>query len=183
MTVLTGPPLVTRYSPARSLAGLGTVLAGVLHAAAAVDHASAGWWVPSFFAVTALAQVLAGGWLLTADPPPRLAGVVVPGTVALLVLFLVVHGTTWLGALAGHAHEEAAGGGHAVHTEGAVSLGAAGGHPEVADALGLWVVGVQGLVVAAGTLLLPARARRRTADALLVLAGLVVLAWVTGVLT
>ncbi len=63
------------------------------------------------------------------------------------MLFLVVHGTTWLGELAGHAHE--AGGGHAVAHAGPVSMGAEG--PEAADALGLATVAVQCLVLTTGT--------------------------------
>lgn len=171
-------PATTGTTRLGLVTGAACAAAGILHGLAAVDHADAGWWVPAFFALVAVVQLGAGAWLMVGEPDRRLVVAVLVGTTALVCLFLVVHGTTWLGDLAGHPHE--AGGGHAVAHTGPVSLGAEG--PEAADALGLATVAVQCLALATGTLLLPDRLRQRTADGLLGLGAVVVLLWMTGVL-
>ncbi len=190
-------------------AGAATATAGVLHAVAAVDHLDAGPWVSPFFVGCAAAQLAAGGWLLaTRRPAPRVLGAILAGTVGLVVLYLVVHGTHLLDAVAGHGgldhdghdaehlhgHDPGAGAtadpaadgfaaGHAIASEGPVPMGGSAVEPpEAPEVLGSLTVAVQLLAVSALTALLPARLRSRAANTVLLLGISAVLLWLTGLL-
>jgi hypothetical protein len=188
------------------VAALGAAVAGGLHVAAAVDHLEAGDLAVGFFLATALAQLGLASWLLLISatglrPDPRLLGLALTGTVALVGLYVVAHTTGLLDAFAvhdgaGHAH---AGSNHdpgidpvtgvdyaegiAVKPAGPVAM--AGEAPAARHAPGLLgsaTVGAELLLVTALTALQPATWRRRTVNALAALGALAWVLWFTGVL-
>ena len=201
-TSLAAPTAVTTAGPSRTwswrwAAGLGTLAAGGLHVAAAVEHVDASDLVLGFFLLTALAQFGIGAWLLLGSWLGRSPGtaplaVALTGTVFLVCLYLVAHTTDLFAGLTAHdasagGHAGHAGGDHAagtaIETEGAVALDSqTATAPEPPDLLGGVTVAVELLSVLALTALLPATWRGRTVNALLVLGALAWVAWLTGLL-
>ncbi len=170
------------------IAAGGSLTAGALHVVAAVDHSGAGWWVTGFFGAVAAAQLAAGAALLVG---PRLlstrrrtslATALLAGTVGLLLLYLVVHGTEWLGALAGSHADTTSGAAadHAVRHEGPVGTATTGAVHEPAEPVALALLAVQAVVVPGCVALLPDSRRPRVTNLLLALAVVVCLLWLTG---
>lgn len=193
-TALTAPAAVAptrRHAPVdtpwRWVAAAGTTTAAVLHGAAAAQHVTGSPGLAAAFVLTALAQLGAGAWLALGSRgsgwDTRLVGVVLAGTAALVLVFVVAHTTSWLPVLHGAGAEHAGHLGHAVETDGAVSLGLRSPsetHP--ADALGTGTVAVELLTVLGSTALLAGRARRLTVDLLLATGLVLWSAWLTGLL-
>ncbi|SHN63288.1 hypothetical protein SAMN05660350_01139 [Geodermatophilus obscurus] len=191
-------------------AALGLATAGGLHVAAAVDHLSAGSLAVGFFLLTALAQAgLAASLVLGAWAGTRAGRLLVAtamlGTVGLLTLYVVAHGTGLLdsfavhdAAAAGHLHDVPGretvavdpvtgvefAQGMPLGASGPVAMdglpGSTGGHGP--EAVGTAVVAAELLTVAALAALLPASWRGRALNALLVLGGSAWALWLTGVL-
>jgi hypothetical protein len=194
-TVTDSPAPTTRSLTAGAgwtiAAGLGVSAAGLLHVAAAVDHAAASDLVVGFFVLTAFAQFGLGAWLLLGTwlgrrPGTGAVAAALVGTVVLVGLYLMAHTTDLVTGLLAHPDGSVHGGhdaGAVVPTEGPVSLG--GGvpaAPEPPDLLGGTTVASELLAVLALTALLPRTWRSRAVNALLVLGGLAWAAWLTGVL-
>ncbi len=183
IAVATTRPPVTSWG---ATAAVTCVAAGALHAIAAVDLLGTGLWQPSFFLACALVQLAAGGWLYLARPPvPRVVGILLVGTVGLVVLYLTVHGTGLHDVISEHG-ADADHNGHTVRSAGPVSMGGLPGvddvTPEAPGWLGTSTVAVELLAITALTALLPVQWRSRTADALLLLGTLGVVLWSTGLL-
>lgn len=171
----------------RWVAAAASTAAAVLHGVAAAQQVAGAPALAAAFVLTALAQLAAGAWLALGRRgsgwDTRLVGLVLTGTVVLVLLFVVAHATSWLPVLHGAAEEHAGHLGHAVETDGAVSLGLqapAETHP--ADALGTGTVAVELLAVLGLTALLRERARRLALDLLLVTGLVLWSAWLTGLL-
>jgi hypothetical protein len=180
----------------RWAAGLGTLAAGGLHVAAAVQHVEASGLVLGFFLLTAFAQFGIGAWMLLGpwlgkSPGTGPVAVALTGTVLLIGLYLVAHTTDVFAGLtaheAGSAHTGHGGAAHSagasIATDGPVALsGEAATAPEPPDLLGGVTVAAELLSVLALTALLPQTWRGRTVNALLALGGLAWVAWLTGLL-
>lgn len=208
MAVLTRPdePVRTRRPVGWAVvAGAATLVAGGLHAVAAVEHTGLLWVVPSFFAVVAVLQVGAGlGLLRGLRRPVPVVAAVLAGSVGLILLYLLVHGTDLLSGLTGSAAEHGGGqgAGHGgVHqgigqsgsggqAPGPVSMGGVGEEGSVTarasaqsedpDALGTATLLAQLVAVTATTALLPGAWQSRVTSALLVIAVTAVGLWLTG---
>jgi hypothetical protein len=172
------------------LACLSTLLAGGLHVAAAYQHVEHGELVVSFFLLAAAAQV--GGGLalgvhaVTGMRPGRwlvLAGL--GATVAMIGLFIVVHGTDLLLAHVGH---QAGSDGHTAAHTGPFAAGIATRNDTLAPvreapgALGMATVAAELAGVAALTALLPRSWRGWALDGMLALCGIAWVLWFAGVL-
>ena len=156
----------------------GTAAAGVLHLAAAVEHLGASELVIAFFGGTGLAQlaaavVLAMGAVTRVPPRPAVLCALLAGTVGLLCLYLVAHGTDLLAGLTAGAGPDGAAHAHGGGTTAGV---------EPPGVLGTVTVAAELVAVLALTALLPPRARRLAGDVVLVLGGAAWVLWLTGVL-
>jgi hypothetical protein len=179
----------------RCAAVAGTAGAGLLHLVTAVQHASSGDLVVSFFLLVAGAQIGGATLLATRERfAPALLVAAVVGTAGLLLLYLLAHSSTLLNDLgvvtAGHdtgAHGALHGAGVAGHTEvaaGPVAMaGEAAASPEPVTTLGTATVAAEVLGMAGVLALLPARWRSRTLDVLALCGAGVWLLWFTGVLS
>lgn len=174
-------------TPWRWAAVLGTATAGVLHGLAAVDHLSQQPTLAAAFVGTALLQSGAAGWLALGPRgsgwDTRAVGLVLAGTVVLLLAFVAAHTTTWLGDLHAGAGHGAHATGHATVSQVPVALGStAPAAPTPAGPLGTATAAAELLGVLGLTALLPPRARSAATSGLLVTGLLVWGAWLTGLL-
>lgn len=197
MTAAAGPleaPAPSRL-PARATALLRfaaatLALAGAGHVAAAIDHRDAGRLVIGVFLASAVAQLCACAWLTRraaspSTPDALVLGGLLAGTVALIVLYLLVHASDLVPAgLLGHSTDEVgtAAGAHqdlaiAAHPVGAESAGV-----EAPGVLGSATVAAEVLATAALIAVLPARWRRPAGDIVLALGALAWLLWLLGIL-
>ncbi|GAA1240977.1 hypothetical protein GCM10009609_00700 [Pseudonocardia aurantiaca] len=137
-------------------AALGMVLAGAGHVVAALEHLDHGLVFAAFFLTVGVAQ-LGLGPALRKGPRPATVGVVLAGTIGLLLLYVVSRTVV-------------------------LDLGPHSDRPEDPDALGTAVVIVELVTVTALPTLLPAPWRRAAVDTILAVGAAVWLAWFTGLI-
>ena len=177
-------PVTTRW---RWVAAAGTATAAALHVVAASTHLQLQPTLAAGFLLTALVQLGAAAWLVLGPRgsgwDTRAVGLLLTGTVLVVLAFVAAHTTTWLGDLHTAGGHGAHATGHAAEADGAVALGLAA-LPEVQapDLLGTATVAVELIAVVGLAALLPARTRSRATSLLLVAGLLVWVAWLTGLL-
>ncbi len=190
---------VGRVLPWAGMAAAATAAAGGLHLAAAATHIDAGDLVVGFFALTGFVQLATAAGIVVLVIGARggtpagnrrpVTALVLFGTamtVALLCLYVLVHGTDLLAGLlqrsaetaTAHPHGAAAGAGSTPVGVPQITQTAAG--PEPVGALGTSTVVVELLALVGLVALIPARLRRRVTDLLLLTGVLGWVLWLTG---
>ena len=157
--------------------------AGGLHVAAALAL-DEGALPTAFFWVSAAGQFGAAAWMAVClrngrAQPAWWTALTLVGTVGVIALYFVVHGTDLLASVAGHHHETL--GAHAAH-DGLVPEGHQLFGTDLHGLLGAGTVVVETFTVLATAALLPTRWRSTAANWLLASGGLLWALWLAGVI-
>jgi hypothetical protein len=156
----TAAGVLRRLAAPSVLASVGLYAAAGGHVIASLVHLSHGWRITVFFLVAAAVQVLVAG-RVARGAGAAVASAVLAGTLGLVLLYLASRTMTL-----------PFGGVHTVHND----------RPQDPDLLGTVVVAAELLTLATVPALLPATARRRATDAMLLVGVGLWVAWGTGLL-
>jgi small-conductance mechanosensitive channel len=155
--------------------------AGGLHVAAALAL-DEGALATAFFWLSAAGQFGAAVWMAAClrtrrSQPAWWTALTLVGTIGLIALYVLVHGTDLLSSVAGHHHEA-----HDSHTAQAATAGHQLFDTDLHGLLGAGTVAVELITVLASAALLPIRWRRASLNGLLASAGLLWALWLAGVI-